>query len=73
MRKPILLAVFCMFAAAPSWAQSPGWTLVDTYPDTGGRAPVAPGALQGMGKEDLTDRVCHVVEQLLPRHLWYFH
>lgn len=43
MRKPILLAVFCMFAAAPSWAQSPGWTLVDTYPDTGGRAPVAPG------------------------------
>ena len=42
MKKPILLAVFCLFAA-PAFAQGPGWTLADTQPDTGGRAPVAPG------------------------------
>ncbi len=42
MKKPILLAVFCLFAA-PAFAQGPGWTLADTHPDTGGRAPVAPG------------------------------
>ena len=42
MKKPILLAVFCLFAA-PAFAQGPGWTMADTQPDTGGRAPVAPG------------------------------
>ncbi|MES2472567.1 MAG: hypothetical protein V4601_06980 [Pseudomonadota bacterium] len=50
MKRPILLAVFCILASPglnQSWAQNtspaPGWTLADTQPDTGGRAPVAPG------------------------------
>ena len=44
--KSTTLAAFCIFAAALSstaLAQSPGWTLAGTHPDTGGRAPVAPG------------------------------
>ena len=44
--KCLSLVVFCILAAAflsPVTAQSPGWTLADTHPDTGGRAPVSPG------------------------------
>ncbi len=44
--KSTTLAAFCIFAAALSSsvsAQSPGWIMAGTHPDTGGRAPVAPG------------------------------
>jgi hypothetical protein len=38
----LLFAVFCVLAL-PAVAAGPGWKLADTWPDTGGRAPVAHG------------------------------
>src|SRR5438477_9052995 len=41
------LAAFCVLAlclaSVPALAAGPGWKLAGTYPDTGGRAPVAHG------------------------------
>lgn len=38
-----LLAAPLLLAAMPPAAAEPGWKLADTYPDTGGRAPVSHG------------------------------
>ena len=41
--RSLIIAAFCILAAPVAAAPSPGWRLADTYPDTGGRAPVAHG------------------------------
>ena len=38
-----VLAAPLLLAATPPAAAAPGWKLADTYPDTGGRAPVSHG------------------------------
>ena len=37
------LAIVLLAASLSPALAEPGWTLADTYPDTGGRAPVAQG------------------------------
>ena len=53
--KSTVLAALSILAAAllsPALAQSPGWRLAGTHPDTGGRAPVAPGGKVNFGSSD---------------------
>src|SRR3954471_21601272 len=42
-RLPFLCVLALCLASAPAFAGGPGWKLAGTYPDTGGRAPVAHG------------------------------
>ena len=41
--RSLIIAALCILAAPAAAAPSPGWRLANTYPDTGGRAPVAHG------------------------------